>query len=327
MVLCLVGGPIYALAAYLLVFDRLSLGLLLPGVFFVPLLGVIAGLICLPFAWMALRQRDCSACCPVVAWTVGAIVLVIAAPPYFDGATAAFIAMFAAPATLIVIAFVMAALSPRVYRVRNGCSGCGYDLRGSLAVGRCPECGTDIRFEAAPPPQPRRPAGWWTRRARQVARHPIALTALLIFLAIAHAISADTPQWSADIFGMAAQRSLADGVPLRFGDATDFDWEQAYVFTGYTSAGEIDNILGFRWRAVSRPDISTDDGQQMIAFARGKHVVRYCVLRDPTCTDGYHFTNASRFRPSDAFRVETDPTSRTLLRLTRLQPAAAPNTP
>lgn len=327
VLLCLAGGPVYALAAYLLVFDRLSMGTFLPGVFWVALLGVIAGLICLPFAWMALRRRDCSACCPVVAWTVGAIVLAIAAPPYFDGGTAAVMVLFAAPLTLIVVAFVTAALSPRVYRVRNGCSGCGYDLRGSLAAGRCPECGANMRFDAAPPPQPRSPAGWWTRRARQIARHPIALTALLILLAFTHAIASDTPQWSADTFRVAAQRSLTDGVPLRFGDATDFDWEQAYIFTGYTSAGEIDNALGFQWRAVSRPDISTDDGQQIVAFVSGNRVVRYCVLRDATRTEGYEFTNASTFRPAEAFRVETDATSSKLLRLIRLRPPAASNTP
>jgi hypothetical protein len=59
---------------------------------------------------------------------------------------------------------------------------------------------------------------------------------------------------------------MENNQPLELFESTDSDWSQCHVFPAYTPRATMNEELGFRWRCVSRPDLSRSETQQILAF-------------------------------------------------------------
>jgi hypothetical protein len=66
--------------------------------------------------------------------------------------------LFGAPLTLVFTALILNRLMPRIYDRPGLCRRCGYDIRASFEMGRCPECGRP--FAEPLSRNDKTPAGW-----------------------------------------------------------------------------------------------------------------------------------------------------------------------
>ena len=107
------------------------------------IVGGIVGLLCSPFAVIALSGRRRG---PALGLVVGLTSLVVVALTLALGLGTAIADGMITLMVLSALSFcgvcaLAASLVPKVTTDPGKCQGCGYDLRGSLESGRCPECG------------------------------------------------------------------------------------------------------------------------------------------------------------------------------------------
>ncbi len=70
----------------------------------------------------------------------------------------------------------------------------------------------------------------------------------------------------------------AGGRDFSVAGATDFAWEQMFVFPPYSSGPEIQKRLGFRWTPPAGDDIGIDDGIVLLVFVQSGSVVDHAAV-------------------------------------------------
>jgi len=139
-------------------------------------LGAIVGLICSPVAVLLLRLREFRpACWIVVGITSPAVCVLAMLTPMLS------VLMFVSGIAFCCAVATAWLVLPRVWDGEGVCWRCGYDLRGSIEAGRCPECATPFHDGA-----PDHVSG---RRSRLMS-HPIAALSIVLSLSFAGAILA-----------------------------------------------------------------------------------------------------------------------------------------
>jgi len=316
LAICIGGGPVFAVFALLIMYDRLDVQQFALGLLLAIVLGFIAGIICLPIVYLTLRNRDLSTWLPVIGWIVASVTLLLSLLPMPD---AMWVPLFGVPLCLAISSAAVAVWTPRIYRNPYRCLRCGYNICASMEFGRCPECGHALS---------RRISGASRKSvslaARLIAHHPILVILSIIFVTMAYRTATDSRAMSAQQFLQAVRTSLENDVPFELADTADFDWNLAYVFSGYTNNEVINQRLGFKWNSISRPDISLSDTRQLLVFVEGNQVVAYCELPDVTTVHGVSFSGQTPFHPSARFKVRQDVTYPKRMHLELIEEVRAP---
>lgn len=108
------------------------------------------------------------------------------------------------------------------------------------------------------------------------ARFGAAFASVIIL--IASVACSKHPEVSKSIREMIFERKMKT---IRLVDATEFTWDQAYLFNPYTSRPEMCNKLRIQEKFCDRwiPFESEDDGEMSIAFLKGGRLVHYARHR------------------------------------------------
>jgi hypothetical protein len=311
---CIFGGVAYGVLAHIIIFERAKHELFEAGLFFAPALGAIVGATIAPIAYFLLRKRELTDCLPILGW-VGIVATVLTSGLPWQNPVSA--SLFGAPLTLVFTALILNRLMPRIYDRPGLCRRCGYDIRASFEMGRCPECGRP--FAEPLSRNDKTPAGW-KKTIWMIWNHPIAVVAFVVFAYLAFLAFTDTPRWPTQAFDAAARQAMENNQPLELFESTDFDWSQCHVFPAYTPRATMNEEPGFRWRCVSRPNLSRSETQQILAFVEESRVVSYCVLPYATRMNGFEFKGPSPFARDVLFDVGYCPDTSNTICLTPIEP-------
>lgn len=300
----LIAGPILAALAYTLLRNRLGFpGNQLGELFVAGMLGGMMGVACLPFLYLFLRNRDVLYCLPRASWAVMVAIFIIAVLPC-DAELLALVLLLGAPAILVVACASLALYTPRIYFGIDICRSCGYDLRASFHMGRCPECAWQFQTgagsqDATAHGEPAVAVGL----ARWLIRHPLVIACICVLAALIVHLYEQVKCAVLRHQVLAAIRSAAagDGI-LTFDGITSFEWDKAHLIVPYTSRGDVARQLGFDWPEFGQTGIHQSEGAQLLVFVKGKRVVRHCMLRR-SGTSAVDFTAPSPYTPSTRLRV------------------------
>lgn len=300
----LIAGPILAVLAYTLLRTRLmSAGYDFGALFVAGMLGGMMGVVCLPFIYLFLRNRDLLYCLPRASWAVMIAIFVIAVLPC-DGELLALVLLPGAPFILLVACASLALYTPRIYFGVDICRLCGYDLRASLHTGRCPECGWQFQTrpgnqDASGQGEPAAASGL----VRWLIRHPLVIACICILTAFIVHLYEQVQCAVLQRQVLAAIRSAAagDGI-LAFDGISSFEWDKAHLIDPYTSREDVAGQLGFDWPEVGRTGIHHSEGAQLLVFVKGTRVVRHCMLRR-SGVSAVDFTAPSPYTRSTRLRV------------------------
>lgn len=185
-----------------------------------------------------------------------------------------------------LITFLVAAVAAHLYlpRVRavhqqpGLCHQCDYDLRGSLEIGRCPECGSAFNIEEVHGASaPRRSFVDPPQLVRLVLRHPLTLLLVLdLLLLVPTGVHAARCNMRLDRFEWVTKNAHQQNQPLTLTDATDFEWDDLVAIGPYPRHEEITN-LGIDWPlhlGQSLPMREVD----LFVFVGDDEVVEYFIL-------------------------------------------------
>lgn len=146
--------------------------------------GCFVGTLCSPIPASILRHRPFfPACCVTLGVAAPLVMIVAMVSPTLSRL------MFLSGTTFCLAALAARLALPRIWLDEGLCWRCGYDLRGSQEVGRCPECATPI----LPHEGPCLPAV--EIRSVPLARPPLSVYSLGVLLALAFAATMLGAAW------------------------------------------------------------------------------------------------------------------------------------
>jgi hypothetical protein len=299
-----IAGPIFAAFAYTLLWNRLesdgdAIGILIVACMF----GGMMGGVCLPLVYFMLFRRDVRHCLPRASWSVLIVIIVVAILPY-QAELLAVVLLFGAPAVLVVACASLALWTPRLYFGVDICRLCGYDLRASLELGRCPECGW--QFQTRPwkdDSSDRQQAGVASGLAIWLFQNPLVLACIYVVFALVGRLyqQAQCAALQRQVAHAVHAAAESDGI-LELDRIASFDWETVHVISGYSQRDDVARQLGFDWPEVGQTGIAMSDGIQLLVFVKHRRVVRYCEL--PVWgKNGVEVAAPSPFTPETRVRV------------------------
>ncbi len=152
------------------------------GVFIALIIGLTCGLGCAPVLVRQGWGRDETIFLPACTWMAAVAVAMVSFTPYrHDLIRGAGIVC----GVFVLSAVLMRIRLPRIWRGDGVCRGCGYDVRESMEIGRCPECGLPIDLI---PWYAKLPDGVWPRRFARARiflfRHPIVIICLIVCICL-----------------------------------------------------------------------------------------------------------------------------------------------
>lgn len=254
------------------------------------MIGGFVGLLTAPFVNLALLGRDWRPARPFILWTAASVV---AALSYLASRQELGTAGALSAGAFVAASVAARSFLPRIWDTPGLCRRCGFDIRASISLGRCPEYSTNVDEDPwdwsnvdAKPPQ------GFTRIGRFVLHRP-ELSVLLLALcfivpAINRLVLRDTRQ--AALVDAITQADAHGGV-FDLGSATAFDWDVVYVFGPYTSIATIQTALPFVWREIDQIG-SVGEGYHLLLFVDDGKVAEW--LEVPRNIRSTHAPSATR---------------------------------
>lgn len=242
------------------------------GLFIALIIGLFCGLLCAPVFAILAWGRDETIFRPACAWMTIATVYVVSYTDYHNELVHG--------AGIVVGAFLLMAVMmrlclPRIWRGDGICRACGYDLRESVEIGRCPECGRMIYlplwYAGLSPDK-------WERRIKGtmvlIFRHPLVVTLLIVAAMLVRYLVMQVEEENLRRQIVEAfQTTVEAQKPFVLSEVTPFEWDRVHVFGGYTSTQRMEASLGLRWRAGGIFGVGLMEGSNFLVFVRDGQVV------------------------------------------------------
>ena len=237
--------------------------------------GGLVGVCCSPLVLLLLRNRNLMAARPIVLWPT-AFVAAVLADVWRDDRV--FELLGVAPVLFVAAAFVAWRTLPCIRSVPGMCRFCGYDLRGSVEFGRCPECGRSFESGSLPTEMLPEFVAQGTLHpvfAFFVRRPSIPFIAVVLTLLVSASVGDRRRDHRRELLERGLEVARRTETRFDLAVCTPFEWDAVYVFADCTSAQTIERTLGFRWRDAARSGITIAQRFNLLVFVRGRSVVEY----------------------------------------------------
>ena len=255
--------------------------------------GIVIGLICSPIVKLLLHGRDPRHAKPIVLW-IAALVAVGTTIVWDDGSFV--------PTIVVVVAYLFATLmargfAPRVWTNAVQCRHCGYDIRGSLAFSRCPECGLGFSADSYSDFMTRdlKHRTGVGRAGRFLLRRPaiplLVWIGTLVMFALGATLKHDhRERVIADAIASAIEKRSS----LNLSQIADFEWDEVYVFAAYADLTSARRTIPFDLH-TGRPDhkrapsylilFALDD--EYVESVATRYTRSYTAMHERTDFDGF----------------------------------------
>lgn len=277
-----------AYAAALPFYAALGIG----GMWLAALFGLGIGFCCSPFVILLLAGRALPIVRPLVLWPTALIVVALAA---YLPERAIFHLMGVAPGVFVVACVIVRVTVPRTWNKPGLCRFCGFDVRGSLEFGRCPECGH--RFDERPWFLRCATGSGWraalVRIAAFLVRHPtLPIVAVVAILLLPRACFDCRRSARERVVVGALDAACERGGTFELRAHTPFGWDTVYIVPPYTGCSQVEDLLGFPWPECERTGIEMDEVRNLLVFLCDGAFVEY--LKIPRRAD---FSDDTHMRP------------------------------